>query len=273
VFRDHDDIVTHRTETIKQNDGTDLSLEQEYGVLPPFRVIENLARDHSKTLEGFLQQRTPATNIDQIVARLAFYASHGLEDDIEEFLNQAAQEWHSQDIRDILNTRNQHRMTILMVAASQGLTHTVRLLLELGADPNFVPWTGMPTALDLAADAGYFFIAQMLISAGADVTKAPTFVRIVSNPKEYVGENTTPQADKQSLSRLLHRMNLNTLTPLQRSAWEGDIKQLEALLTQSESGTSTYTVEEGASVGCSPFLLVSTGNHFEVMELRDRPRW
>lgn len=74
-----------------------------------------------------------------------------------------------------VNTRDEHRRTALIQAASAGREETVRLLLDAGADPNLQTNDGA-TALSLAS-AHHPEIVRMLIAAGADVDKSKGLVQ------------------------------------------------------------------------------------------------
>jgi hypothetical protein len=73
-----------------------------------------------------------------------------------------------------INARNEHGMTALMRAAYHGRVEMVRVLLELGADPN-VTRNDNFTALSLAAFFGHAEIVELLMRHGASTDVATRF--------------------------------------------------------------------------------------------------
>jgi ankyrin repeat protein len=75
-----------------------------------------------------------------------------------------------------VNAGGRHGGTALFLAADQGHTEVVRLLLEHGADPNRIPWPDPAagviamTPLMAAAARGHTAIAELLLAHGADAS-------------------------------------------------------------------------------------------------------
>lgn len=162
----------------------------------------------------------------------------------------------------VVNSRRTASQSLLFLAVSQGFSHVVSLLLELGADPNRTDDEGR-TALDLAADAGYFSICQLLIRSGADASASEVFKRIFSNDNEYAGEMT----EAAQPAALMKEIDPATLPPLSRAALEGDVDQVAKLLGSDVARPGGYDTEDGAEIGYTAFLLASTKGHFDVMNL------
>lgn len=162
----------------------------------------------------------------------------------------------------VVNSRRTASQSLLFLAISQGFSHVVSLLLELGADPNQTDGEGQ-TALDLAADAGYFSICQQLIRSGADASASEVFKRIFSNDNEYAGEMT----EAVQPAALMKEIDPATLPPLSRAAFEGHVDQVAKLLGGDVTRPGGYDTEDGAEIGYTAFLLASTRGHLDVMNL------
>lgn len=78
---------------------------------------------------------------------------------MEEFLARIVSNCSRDELRILTSARIETGETLLMVSAAQGLRRIVQQLLDLGADPNVTVGLSQQTALDAAADAGYFSIA------------------------------------------------------------------------------------------------------------------
>ena len=199
--------------------------------------------------------------------RLSYFAAHGIGDAAEELLQQLVNSCPKDELRILVNTKSETGETLLMLSAAQGLGSIVQLLLDLGADPSLTVGPAQWTALDFAADAGYFSIAQQLVAGGADASQAHVFAKILSNEREYAGENTGVGPGKQVTPGPASKTNPSTLTPLGRAVFEGDMPSVVRLLGSESSGPSRCDIEGGAAVGCAPFLLASVQSHFEMMDL------
>ncbi|KXX77505.1 Ankyrin-1 [Madurella mycetomatis] len=222
----------------------------------------------SRVLDEELQQHPELLKDQQFITRqLAFFASRGMEEAMEELLARIVSSCSRDELHILTRARIETDKTLLMVSAAQGLGRIVQQLLDLGADPNVTVGLNQQTALDVAADAGYFSIAQQLVASGADASQAHTFTKILSNEREYAGENTKVSVGKQSPSNPVSKINFGMLKPLGRAAFEGDMTSVSTLLRNQESGPSRCDIEEGAEAGCAPFLLASMRNHLEMMVL------
>lgn len=105
------------------------------------------------------------------------------------------------------------------------------------------------------------------MASGADASQAHTFIKILSNEREYAGENTKVIGGKQCPSNLASKINFDMLEALGRAAFEGDMALAATLLRNQGSGPSRCDIEEGVEAGCAPFLLASMRNHLEMMGL------
>lgn len=215
-------------------------------------------------------QRGPELLRDKkfIATQLAFLATHGMADAMEKLLalTQADSTFTRDELGDLANTKLETGETLLMASAAQGLERIVELLLGLGADVNATVGSDQQTALDLSADAGYFSVAYRLVASGASISQAHVFTKILSNEREYAGENTTRSAGEQAASGWVSKINPAMLGPLGRAAFEGDMASTAKLLESDDSGRSRCDIEEGAESGCSPFLLASMRSHHEMMD-------
>lgn len=68
-------------------------------------------------------------------------------------------------------------MTPLAIAAKDGRTDVVRLLLENGANVNAWDWARVGTPLSFAARFGHRDVVILLIAKGADVKRRSIFQR------------------------------------------------------------------------------------------------
>ena len=207
-------------------------------------------------------------NTDLCARQLGFLATHGMAEAMGEALARLISNCSRDKLRILANGRVETGETLLMASAAQGLGSVVQVLLDIGADPNATAGADQETALDLAADAGYFPIAQTLIAGGADASKAHKFAKVLSNEREYAGESTTAgDGVKKAASGPASKINLAALGPLGRAAFAGDVAATTELLEGDGSSTSRCDVEEGAGLGCAPFLLASMQHHPDLMEL------
>ncbi|KAL2267919.1 hypothetical protein VTJ83DRAFT_5196 [Remersonia thermophila] len=235
-LNDHSEIVQLRTEAVRNSDDERRVFDLQHATIePPSTPLEDTRQQTHTILEGILLAHSDQVNCKQVSSLLAVYAAHDMDGLFYDFLSRAAQRWPPHILREIVNAATESGLTLLQMAAAQGLTWSVISLLEWGADPN-VAGQGHPTPLDLAADAGYFFIAQRLVTGGADVAKAPLFARIISNEREYAGENTSPRTDCQGAnSSSPSRIDVKSLGPLGRAAFAGDIAIVKSLLGKGDS--------------------------------------
>lgn len=254
--------MKHRTEAIRnganpgsvglQPQGVDLKIEES-----PTTTIHN----SRVPLDG------PQWDPDLAALQLAFFAHHGMAEAMEESLARLVSNCSRDKLRALANGRTEKGETLLMVSAAQGLGAVVQVLLDLGADPNATVGSDQQTALDFAADAGYFSVAQQLVAGGADASSAQVFSRILSNEREYAGESTAVDDGKQATPSVVSKINFAMLGPLGRAALDGDMDTASRLLESDDSSQSRCDVEDGAGFGCSPFLLASMQHHSDMMAL------
>ena len=123
--------------------------------------------------------------------------------------------------------------TALHLASKEGHLEVVRILLENGADPNVLWWTGTP--LSEALRLNHWEVAKLLLQYGADI-----------NARNENGSTLLHQAvhsiDERSVQQLLncgadvHARNGNGETPLQMALAKQirlrEVRRIIALLRQ-----------------------------------------
>ncbi|KAK0742061.1 hypothetical protein B0T21DRAFT_306459 [Apiosordaria backusii] len=249
---DHKEIVEERTQAVRSGNNPDVTpqvaaLSQD----PRFQALEiSPPGEMADTTSRF--------------SRLVDLAKNDQFEQLGIILKSAVGSQSRDDIRSLANKRTDKGETLLMLSAAHGSASTVQLLLDLGADPNVTAGGDSLTALDIAVDAGYFTIAQHLVARGADTSQSHVFKKIMSNDREYAGENTTEAVKSPTATA---GASLNAVLRLGRAALAGDTDAAIQLLGNDDSGPSRYDIEEGDAFGCAPFLLASTKNHYKMMDL------
>ncbi|KAK4142636.1 ankyrin-1 [Dichotomopilus funicola] len=249
------------------------------GANPETLQLRNMAQGHGEsedqapllhdpeTLAAELQRQPERLqNASFITRQLAYLVRHDMVTTAEYLSQQLIDATSKQQLITLMNTRLDSGSTLLMVSASQGLERVVDLLLDSGADPNLVGGVDDGTALDKATDAGYFTIAEKLLAKGADPSISQVFKKVISNEREYAGENLGVTIGEPGASGSSPRINASNLGPLGRAAFDGDVESVGRLLGDG-SGPSLCDIEEGAGSGSSPLLLASSQSHFDVMDL------
>ncbi len=262
--KDHGDIVKHQTEAVRNG----ASLETAQLSPQPASATSSVSKDPQAALD--VVQKSPEMLRDRaLCARyLSQFAAHGMAEAMEETLWVLRQNSSNDELRILSNSRHETGKTLLMLSAAQGLENTVQRLLDLGADPNLTTGLDEKTALDFAADSGHFSIARRLVyCGGADVSRSHVLTRIISNEREYAGENTTAAAGKQATTGPASKIDVDALSPLGRAAFKGDSDGVVKLLGVNTSGPSQCDIEEGTALGCAPFLLASMAPHYDIMYL------
>ncbi|KAK3364662.1 ankyrin repeat-containing domain protein [Lasiosphaeria hispida] len=263
-LNDHTEILKERTDRTRSGASPEVVGVRERppggGARPPATDAESL----DEMARTVVSDRP--TDNELIRRRLESLAKDDRPRAMEQLLAQLASTRSDDEIRTLINhVADGASRSLLAVSASHGMSRVVNLLLDLGADPNALGPDGR-TALDCAADAGYFTIAQQLIDGGADASRASILKKILSDEREYAGENVEEAAAAER-SGPSPQINPDTLAPLGRAAYEGDMDEAQALLGSEGTAPSRCDVEEGgAGVGCSPFLLGSIRGHFGVMD-------
>ncbi|KAK3933560.1 ankyrin repeat-containing domain protein [Diplogelasinospora grovesii] len=166
----------------------------------------------------------------------------------------------------------------LMIAASNGSEAVVRVLLDYGADPNMKTEKG-ETALDFAANAGFFRLAQILLQRGADESEARVFQSILENDthNHQKSPGTSRQLNSSETKKTPGDLGIipTKLPPLSRLSYEGNEKAILQLFDQDAGATGSfpgatgYEIEEGTDgeLGLTPFLLAFLQGHHNVMIL------
>ena len=229
--------------------------------------MQVLAHDVQELNEMIDQQPALLLDGNWLIDQLGLLSMQDKPQALECLLEMLAARRTTNDLRTLANTRVLKEKTVLMLSTAQGHSHAVTILLDLGADPDMAGPGGW-TALDFAADAGHFTICQQLLRAGADASISEVFKRVFSNENEYAGEMT--QAAIEAVERQ-PAVDPAKLTPLGRAAYEGNLGEVEALLSGGSSRSAAVPgggrdPEEGAEMGHTPLTLASMRGHVPIMD-------
>ena len=169
-------------------------------------------------------------------------------------------------LADAINTQDKFGQTLLHLATTQGNKPLVRALIESGANlnsPYLIPGKGKYSPLDIAAEKGFYEIAEELIKKDAllsiDYTtplhraaasghvdiinllldngaKVNSLDKIGQNPLHYAASNNQPQAIKALMAQggnALSRDNFGN-SPISIASQKGNRKAQKAIISASK---------------------------------------
>lgn len=197
-----------------------------------------------------LQQQSPGTK-----TLLHYVAESGFVDITRRTLELLAAEELAASSRRALNAKSPNGMTPIMLAAGQGSYDVVKELLKAGADVNLANVDGQ-TALDIAADAGYDSVSNLLVNHGADIKKSKIFHRLyVRQRTQALGEIDAGPGSNPSNS---YTASWNDLMV---SAYENDIAAVRKHLDAGSDIAAT------AHDGRTPLMIAAQRGNKQVIEM------
>lgn len=248
VSKNHSAIVTSRTEAEIRGERT-----RKYDACVPGAIATVASRtqvikvDYTKELT---HEGIRAVLLDLSIA---------YEPDLSQISDYLKSINPSSDLPRVIDAEVTSDMTALMLAASEGNSPVVQLLLDCGADPN-LSRSDHHTAADLAGDAGYFTISQLLLNKGGDMSLCHLLRRILIERRNGVNLNQkSPGHKTEELG-----IRVSALSPICRAAFDGDVENMRHML---RANPASYDIEDGAENGLTPFILASLNCHLEVMDL------
>jgi ankyrin repeat protein len=207
------------------------------GQLEPYGSLltknPNLLRQTSHSSKNLLHYAAESGNIDLVRLTLENMRSVDIGSD-------------GIDARSALGT------TPLMLAAGQGNYETVEELVKVGADVNITNKKG-ETALDLAAQAGYASMSQLLIHQGADIHQAKIFHALYYS-KGSQESTPPPSQDKE-------KGDMASWNDLMRNSYTNNVLGVKQCL---ESGSD---IEATAINGRTALMIAASKGNHEVVEL------
>lgn len=190
--------------------------------------------------------------------KLIFFSQNDLSEQLVHTIKEAVKIRSGADIKLIANLRDDAGQTMLMRAAARGGADVVDLLLDLGADID-ARTADQSTAMDFAADAGFYELGARILNFGRDTAASHVF----KNERQ----NVTGQAAKADTMASTSKPALECLSDIGLLAWNGDIKDMQKLLGNDESYRSEINIEDGGKCGLSPFMLAYMRPNFDMMQL------
>lgn len=167
--------------------------------------------------------------------------------------------WTNPDSVSFINAGSAKGETALMLAVSQGNEEAAKWLISNHADVNTTAANGF-TALDDAAEAGYFKLAQLLLSHGASAEKAKVYQQVrlrnaalvqkcAADNKGILGPENEEKTTVESVGS----------ASLHKAALQGGV---DAINTALEQGVD---IEEVSEDGRTPLMLAASRGHHEAI--------
>ncbi|EXJ69724.1 uncharacterized protein A1O5_06795 [Cladophialophora psammophila CBS 110553] len=239
--QEHADIVRSRTEAVRGG-----TAPQNVHIHTSRVSVSNepsLANDLEE-LDRMLGSKPELISNDAFIDRqLANFAKEDMPRAMETLLLRLKATQSVNEMSILANSRSADGESLLMISAAQSQDRVVKLLLDLGADPN-ATGPGDQTALDLATGRGNFLMARQLVNGGADTSRSYVFQKIFSSDREYAGEMTRVLKEVAPLSQV----NPSALSAFSRAAFEGDFASVRTFLGSEGGGPSSCDTEEGSEL-------------------------
>jgi ankyrin repeat domain-containing protein 50 len=248
ILKDHSDIVTSRTDAGIRGERT-----REYDTCVP----------GAKASVGSMTQEIKQSYTKELtregIRAILLDLSMAYEPDLSQISGYLKSINPSSDLARVMDAEITPGMTALMLAAAEGNTPVVELLLDCGADPN-LSRSDHHTAADLAGDAGYFTISQLLLDKGAEMSLCHLLRRILIERRNGINLNrNSPEHKTEELG-----IQVSALPPICRAAFDGDVENMRHMFG---TDPASYDIEDGAYNGLTPFILASLNCHLEIMDL------
>lgn len=180
---------------------------------------------------------------------------------LQHLLKICASHWNNADTRSFIDARSPKGETGLILAASQGNKEAAERLISNYADVNATTANGY-TALDDAAEAGYYQLCPLLIAHKANTDTARVYHQVRLRNIERAQMRAASAKDIPSPSST-EKTLIDTayLTPFQKAASEGDIQAIKAALA------ADVDVQEFSQDGEPPLVLAASKGHHKAIQV------